>query len=279
MIKYQYEYDQLLGTVSRVNPIALPSIDSIDTVITAGLPIPNLLEAIRAIYRAQAEGPLLVLENRWYDAQNMLQTTAAAITLVNKHINGYILDVTGTQIPLTDIEKFDINITVNTMLSETQISLVADLLVYLDNKLLKDIDARDTIELGDNAWLQTYRGVTTTTQRPTVTAIIPKPVLKKLVRVVRDKNVRSSEDSIADLAKMNSLLFSMVSSIYGTLSATAKSKIPVAEKGLIDYAITTFSTVQTRADRQLLTEGTALIDKLFKRETDIADIVDVMMKQ
>ena len=97
---------------------------------------------------------------------------------------------------------------------------------------------------------------------------------KKIIKSVVNSEVRSVEDSIADLAKMNSLLFSCISAMYGTMSDSAKGKIDEETKTIIDYSVEKFANTQTRADRQLMKEGTGLVDKLFDRETQIADIID-----
>jgi len=137
----------------------------------------------------------------------------------------------------------------------------------------------------DNIWLLEY---TTTAQdtslnnlsvRPVIEGFIyPKPFLNRLIAYKRDTSVRNAETSIADVAKMNSLLFSMVGMMYNTLTATAKDKIPPQDRAVMEYAIASFKTKETRADRQLVRDGTKLIDKLFKREVDIADIIDEVKK-
>jgi hypothetical protein len=73
---------------------------------------------------------------------------------------------------------------------------------------------------------------------------------------------------------MNALLMSFVAVIYSTLSTAAKAKIPATEKAVIEHAVTAWPNTSTRGDRQLASEGTALVDKLYSREVAIADIVD-----
>lgn len=125
-------------------------------------------------------------------------------------------------------------------------------------------------------FLKAYRGEETEAVRPEPAEdvkISPEDI-KKLIAHERDSKVRNSEDTLADLAKMNSLLFSTVGSIYGTLTATAKDKIDADTRAVIEYSISKFADTQTRADRQLAEEGTELVDKLFSREVQIADIID-----
>lgn len=80
-------------------------------------------------------------------------------------------------------------------------------------------------------------------------------------------------DSVADNAKMISLIFAMGATIYEVLSATAKSKIPAQAKETIEYAIQKFHETQTWGDIQLAQEGHSAIDKLLKRQGDIGDII------
>jgi hypothetical protein len=43
---------------------------------------------------------------------------------------------------------------------------------------------------------------------------------------------------------------------------------------MVNYAVTKFRSIGTRADEQLAIEGTKLVDKLFDREVKIADIAN-----
>ena len=97
---------------------------------------------------------------------------------------------------------------------------------------------------------------------------------KKIIKSVINNEVRSIEDSVADLAKMNSLLFSCISAMYGTMSDSAKGKMDVETKTIIDYSVDKFNTTKTRGNQQLMEEGTDLVDKLFEREEKIADIIE-----
>jgi len=90
----------------------------------------------------------------------------------------------------------------------------------------------------------------------------------------RGITVRALEYIVTNLVMGKTLLLSVVSTIYSTLTTTAKAKIPVAEKAIIDHAVTNWTTTSTRGDRQLKAEGLKLIDKLHTREVAIVDIVD-----
>jgi len=81
-----------------------------------------------------------------------------------------------------------------------------------------------------------------------------------------DVQVFDTKDSIADNAKMISLLFNMISKIYDALPTDIKDTISDTEKDMIEYTLSKFNAIQTRADVQLSTEGNALIDKLMNRQ-------------
>lgn len=144
--------------------------------------------------------------------------------------------------------------------------------------LIEEATERRNDKEAANEFLVSYRGLETDAVRPEPSAnvTITDEDVKKLIAHERDLKVRNGEDTLADLAKMNSLLFSTVGAIYGTLSASAKDKIPAETRGVIEYSIQEFDKVQTRADRQLATDGTELVDKLFAREVQIADIIDLV---
>ena len=146
--------------------------------------------------------------------------------------------------------------------------------------LIEEATERRNEKEAANEFLKGYRGEETEAVRPEPAAnvTITDDDVKKLIAHERDLKVRNGEDTLADLAKMNSLLFSTVGAIYSTLSNSAKDKIPEATRGVIEYSIQEFDKVQTRADRQLKDEGNDLVDKLFSREVQIADIIDAVKK-
>ena len=132
-----------------------------------------------------------------------------------------------------------------------------------------------------NEWLKAYRGEDTDVIRPEPASNIVMNVedVKKLIAHERDLKVRNSEDSIADVAKMVSLAFSVIATLWELTPDDAKDNISAEKKGLIDYAVFKFNQINTRADRQIAAEGTALVDKLYDREVAIADIVDKVKEE
>jgi len=81
-------------------------------------------------------------------------------------------------------------------------------------------------------------------------------------------------DSVADNAKMISLLFSIIMRIWDVLPDDIKSNISDGDRQVIEYAIENFRNIKTRADVQFEKEGVALIDKLMSRQKKIGELVD-----
>lgn len=150
---------------------------------------------------------------------------------------------------------------------------------YIADKEVKDDDTANLL-LNDVVAIET-RYPWLNTLRTTGKYTRPKPYIrpmgdvykKKLITKLRDNNVRTLEDSVADVAKTTSLLFSMVAAIYSTLTEEQKASLDPKFRSLSEYTINKFTNTQTRADTQLETEGAALIDKLLFRETSIDKII------
>jgi len=284
MIKYEYTFNSDTGLTERTAMDAYePYAGLVDSAITAGQPAGVILKNLRKALTGVLEQPLIAIEEAWWVKQEELVALSKVVSTANELSATTKLDDLGATINLTDAELAANSAALDTLLSEHNVIDIA----ALELKITEDISVvtaeRLSLEDGGvgnkpNPWLKAYRGVATTSTRPVVTPVIPKSDIKKIISSERDKEIRNSEDTLADLAKMNSLLFSMVAAIYSTLSTTAKAKLPVAERGVIDYAITKFTAMQTRGDRQLAKEGTALIDKLFDREEAIANLVDTLIK-
>lgn len=100
------------------------------------------------------------------------------------------------------------------------------------------------------------------------------PLTKKsLARVRIEEQVFDIHDSVADTTKWLSLLSSMVARMYASMPEEQKATIPLQERQMIEYAFSKFMGATTRADVQFEQEGIAMIDKLFERQTKIAEIV------
>ena len=80
-------------------------------------------------------------------------------------------------------------------------------------------------------------------------------------------------DSVADNAKMISLLFSVLTRIWQALPDDIKSNISEEDKTVIDYAINKFKNTTTRADQEFSIQGEEFINKLMERQAKIAEII------
>jgi len=210
------------------------------------------------------------VEEDWFKYQEVIQILENELTVLKTVVSDNITttDSNTTTAQLTDAEK-----TKRIEAIEGYDAVVDGKTIHYDGEIEKPLLARNNLEL-QFQWLKAYRGIQTTVKKPVVKAVIPTELKKKLIAYERDQKVRNNEDSVADLAKMNALLMAMTSGIFSVLTQTQKNAMDPTKLGLIEYAISKWINASTRADRQLATEGTALIDKLFDREVEIADIVD-----
>lgn len=101
----------------------------------------------------------------------------------------------------------------------------------------------------------------------------PKADKKSLSRLQIQEEVFDNSDSIADNAKMISLMMTLVSRIYNVLDDTQKDNLSTDDRNLIEYTFNKFSNTNTRADVQFASEGITLIDKLLDRQASIGNIV------
>ena len=80
-------------------------------------------------------------------------------------------------------------------------------------------------------------------------------------------------DSVADNAKLISFLFSIITRVWDVLPEDIKSNINEDDREIIEYILSKFKKIKTRADVQFQQEGTKLIDRLFQRQEKIAELV------
>jgi len=103
---------------------------------------------------------------------------------------------------------------------------------------------------------------------------VTKKDKKSLVRLQIQDNVFDIHDSVADNAKMISLLTTLMSRMYDTFSTTQKGKLTTADRTVLEHMFTKFSTTTTRADIQVSVNGaTATIDKMLDRQAQIGQIL------
>ena len=143
--------------------------------------------------------------------------------------------------------------------------------------LLPDL-IRDRDELEESTpWLSELRVVDGDLSKIPEIVYIKKlrnELANKVIRHERDITSRDLETTVSDIAKMSSLIFSMVSTIYKAMSDDQKNRIPEDARMVIDHAIAMKATTITRADKQLMVFGLDAITKLFVKEREITEIVD-----
>ena len=281
MIKYLYSYNATTKETTRTVGTIYPGLGAVELAFTDGTPTATIHQLMVDAYQGIAEEPYIMLEEAWWAEQYAIQQLVKELATVTE-LQLTTKTVAGVSTPLTLLELA----TNKAALAKYRVKYAAVdnvlLTTNINNKLTYHTANRTLLEDGNatttgNPWLKAHRGVAGAPARPVATGAVPVDQAKRLVVIERDATVRDVEDTLADLAKMNSLLFSMVSALYTTASAAQKNKIPAADKAIIDYAVTKFGTITTRADMQLAVEGTALVDKLYQRETDITNIVKTYM--
>ena len=95
---------------------------------------------------------------------------------------------------------------------------------------------------------------------------------KYRVRSRINNEVFDLHDSVADNAKMISLLFSLIMRMYGTYTDTQKGRLDTEDRALIEDLFNSFASSTTLADLQVQESGAAAISKLLERQARIAEI-------
>jgi len=98
-----------------------------------------------------------------------------------------------------------------------------------------------------------------------------KDVKKGKARAEIQEQVFDLADSVADNAKMISLMMSVIKRIYNALPSTTKSKIE--DKEMIESMITLFDNIQTAADVKFQAEGDKMIKRLFERQNKVGEVI------
>lgn len=263
MNKFLYSYDPTTKKTSRLLAVTYPRADLADTDIGRIAKAPaQIIKQIKLSREGVIERPFIITENKWWELQSSIQRMDDAIDELTTNLDSLS-------------ER-----AVNELFRKYDVDAPGDIIPAITAKRDAIIIERTELESGitnkkSNNWLMGYRGVPNAPARPVLPApLVPDSVINSIIVHQRNERVRDNESTIADLAKMNSLLFSMVSAVYNAMPTADKANIPAEKKALIDYATAKFAAVQTRADRQLQQEGTALIDRLLARESSIADIID-----
>jgi hypothetical protein len=99
----------------------------------------------------------------------------------------------------------------------------------------------------------------------------PKVQKKFQYRKAITEEVFDLHDSVADNAKMISLMISLFKRLYEV--NFNKDNLADADKAVADYVFQRFGEIKTRADVQFQKEGPAMIDKLLNRQGKIGEII------
>ena len=91
-------------------------------------------------------------------------------------------------------------------------------------------------------------------------------------RLAIQEQVFDNADSIADNAKIASLLLTVISRIYDIIPSSQKDNLDQNDRDMIEYTFNKFANTNTRADIQFATEGLALVDRLLDRQAAICAI-------
>jgi len=286
MTRYGYELNEETGLVERSVLETYPDTKIIERGISAGRN-PELIkkQQLKAL-QGEAEAPIVDIEESWFEQQQLVENLTAEVKTITDQLNGVeeVIDEMTNEVIVEAIEKVTDEDVVKTL--EDRLATINDKIEYYfddmgvkqNTTILGELnvakEAKGKLE-EDNQWLKAYRGETTDEVRPEPAEAVklPRTQEKELIAHERNLTVRNNEDSIADLAKMVSLAFSVISTLWELTPDDAKEDIDADKKGMIDYAVSKFNATQTRADDQLAQEGVALIDKLYDREIAIAGIV------
>jgi len=101
----------------------------------------------------------------------------------------------------------------------------------------------------------------------------PKVGKKQEARYKIHNEVFDLEDSVADNAKMISLLTTMISRLWEIQTDSQKNNLSDADKTAIDYVVSEFEATTTWADIQWTKKGIGFADTLIKRQARIGSII------
>jgi len=101
----------------------------------------------------------------------------------------------------------------------------------------------------------------------------PQTDKKAKVRYEIENNIFDIRDSVADNAKMISLLFSMVYRMYEAMPEEYKQNLSEQDRQMIEFAINEFKNVQTWGDLKIQKEGTNAIISLMQRQNKVGQVI------
>ncbi len=98
-------------------------------------------------------------------------------------------------------------------------------------------------------------------------------ITKGNLRETIQKEVFDINDSVADNAKMISLMMTTMSRMWEIIPMEQKDLLETEEVAMIDATFTLFGNVVTSADVQFASEGMGLVEKLLNRQSEIGNII------
>ena len=101
----------------------------------------------------------------------------------------------------------------------------------------------------------------------------PKNDKKSEARYLIENEVFDIRDSVADNAKMISLLVSFVERIWSIIPNDQKDNLSDEDRQAIDYVTDKFKDTLTWADIQWQKEGIGFADKLLERQSQVGSII------
>jgi len=285
MTTYTYKIDEETGLIRKDIKETYPDLNILDRGLDGKRSTALIKKQYDKALQGKAEEPIVIIEEKWFATQQKIESLIKEKKDLEDKLNGVeeVVDEETGEVITEAVEKETDETKIESMKERLEVISGKEESYFTDEGKLRyktvpgelqdTIDEREKMEEKDE-FLKAYRGVETDAVRPVpVIQKISKEKTKALIAHERDLRVRNAEDSIADIAKMVSLSFSVVAVLWNFLSDDDKSKLPSEQKDLIDYAVLKFSQLDTRADDQLKEEGAKLVDKLFERENEIAKIV------
>lgn len=102
---------------------------------------------------------------------------------------------------------------------------------------------------------------------------------KNKLRAEIKNEVGDDKDIIADISKLQGLLFGFVRVIYSVLTEDQKSNIESSYRQAMEYAIGLYENTTTCADAHWSLGGSDLLNKLFLRENIIGEKVTTYLSK
>lgn len=96
---------------------------------------------------------------------------------------------------------------------------------------------------------------------------------KSEIRYKIEQEVFDLEDSVADNAKMISLIISVLYRVYDIIPEEQKKLMTDEDKSIIEAVFSNFKNISTRADVQFKQEGVEMVSRILDRQHKIGTII------